>query len=562
MKTLVSQLSYFLQKRTSQRNLKLLVRLFFVFLGIVALFSVLFHFLMQREGHEHTWITGFYWTLTVMSTLGFGDITFHTDLGRAFSVIVLLTGILYMLVLFPFTFIQFFYAPWMEAQSEIRAPRQLPASTRSHVLITNYDTVTQALISKLESYQIPYHLIVPDLAEALRLYDLGVRVVVGELDDPETYRRMRVDQAALVAATNTDAANTNVAFTVRELAPNVPIVTTANDSASVDILELAGGSRVLQLDQMLGESLARRTLCSDVRAHMIGQYGGLFIAEASASGTSMVGQTLASIGLRSELGVTVVGVWERGVFQAARFETVIGINTILVLAATAEQLDQFNERYRAEGISDSPVIIIGAGRVGRAAALALAARGVDYRIVDQDSEPALDKDKHIVGNAAELEVLKKAGIMEAPTVIITTHEDDTNVYLALYCRRLHADIQIISRVTLERNISTLHRAGADFVMSYASMGAGAIFNFLEGGDMLMIAEGLGVFKVKIPKSLAGRSIEDNRIRRRTGCTVIALKTGPDQQINPDPHEPLPDEGELILIGSTDGESRFIDSFYT
>ena len=276
----------------------------------------------------------------------------------------------------------------------------------------------------------------------------------------------------------------------------------------------------------------------------------------------MVGQTLAGIGLRSELGVTVVGVWERGVFQAARFETVIGINTILVLAATAEQLDQFNERYRAEGISDSPVIIIGAGRVGRAAARALAARGVDYRIVDQDPERALDKDKHIVGNAAELEVLKKAGFMEAPTAIITTHEDDTNVYLALYCRRLRADIQIISRVTLERNIVTLHRAGADFVMSYASMGAGAIFNFLEGGDMLMIAEGLGVFKVKVPKSLAGRSIADNRIRRRTGCTVIALKAGPDQQINPDPQEPLPDEGELILIGSTDGESRFVTAFCT
>ena len=183
-------------------------------------------------------------------------------------------------------------------------------------------------------------------------------------------------------------------------------------------------------------------------------------------------------------------------------------------------------------------------------------------MVDQDPERALDKDKHIVGNAAELEVLKKAGIMEAPTVIITTHEDDTNVYLALYCRRLRADIQIISRVTLERNIVTLHRAGADFVMSYASMGAGAIFNFLEGGDMLMIAEGLGVFKVKVPKSLAGRSIADNRIRRRTGCTVIALKAGPDQQINPDPQEPLPDEGELILIGSTDGESRFVTAFCT
>nr|MBF0222247.1 hypothetical protein [Desulfobulbaceae bacterium] len=36
---------------------------------------------MMYEGREFSWITGFYWTLTVMSTLGFGDITFQTDLG-------------------------------------------------------------------------------------------------------------------------------------------------------------------------------------------------------------------------------------------------------------------------------------------------------------------------------------------------------------------------------------------------------------------------------------------------------------------------------------------------
>ena len=41
--------------------------------------------------------------------------------------------------------------------------------------------------------------------------------------------------------------------------------------------------------------------------------------------------------------------------------------------------------------------------------------------------------------------------MESPAVVITTHDDDVNVYLTLYCRRLRGDIQIISRATLERN---------------------------------------------------------------------------------------------------------------
>ena len=81
---------------------------------------------MQWEGQRHSWLTGVYWTLTVMTTLGFGDITFNGDLGRFFSMIVLVSGVVFMLVLLPFTFIEFFYAPWMRAQTAARAPRELP----------------------------------------------------------------------------------------------------------------------------------------------------------------------------------------------------------------------------------------------------------------------------------------------------------------------------------------------------------------------------------------------------------------------------------------------------
>src|SRR5690606_9214507 len=103
---------------------------------LVTLYSVLFHVLMEREGQQHSWVTGFYWTLTVMSTLGFGDITFHTDAGRFFSMVVLMSGMIVLLMLLPFTFIEFFYAPWLEAQRQRRAPRELPAGTRQHVLLT------------------------------------------------------------------------------------------------------------------------------------------------------------------------------------------------------------------------------------------------------------------------------------------------------------------------------------------------------------------------------------------------------------------------------------------
>src|SRR5687767_11774509 len=105
MKFLTSQLSFFVHQSTSRRNVRLLLR-FIAVLGVMVLvYSILFHFLMAVEGRQHSWLTGFYWTLTVMSTLGFGDITFTSDLGRFFSIIVLISGMVFLLILLPFTFI-------------------------------------------------------------------------------------------------------------------------------------------------------------------------------------------------------------------------------------------------------------------------------------------------------------------------------------------------------------------------------------------------------------------------------------------------------------------------
>lgn len=559
-KGLTPQITYMMRGRTSKQNLGLLAKLMLVLLGIVTTFSIVFHILMLREGQTFSWVTGFYWTLTVMSTLGFGDITFHTDLGRIFSMCVLLTGTVFMLILLPFTFIQFFYAPWMQAQQEARAPHQLSSDVQGHVLLTRYGPVTQALIQKLDHFHYPYYLVTPDLTQAMQYYDQGINVVVGDLDNPETYEKLQIGQAALVATTATDTVNTHVAFTVRDLNPIIPIIATAEAPESVDILELAGCSTVLQLEKMLGFSLARRAQGGDSAAHVIGTYEELVIAETMVAHTPFVDKTLAEMGLRQKIGLSAVGVWERGVFQTARPDTHIGPNTVLVLAGSQEQLDLFNELFCIYTTSRAPAVIIGGGGVGQATAESLEEQGLDYHIIEQDPEIVQGLQNCILGNAADIEVLKRAGIKEATTVIITTHDDDVNVYLTLYCRRLNPGIQIISRVTQERNISTLHRAGADFVMSYASMGSNAIFNLLERSDTLMVAEGLDVFKLKIPKSLVGKTIATSAIHNNTGCTLIAIHTDTDLQINPDPNQPMPEGAEIILIGSTEGENLFIDLY--
>jgi Trk K+ transport system NAD-binding subunit len=515
----------------------------------------------EGRGDEFSWLTGFYWTLVTMTTLGFGDIVFSSDLGRAFSMVVLFSGVLYLLVMLPFTFIEFFYAPWLRAQNQARAPRELPESTRDHVIITNFDAVTAALIKKLKTYDIEYVVLEEDLQTALDMSDEGYNMVLGSVDDLETYRKLRVKNCSLVAATGTDMSNTNVAFTVREYSDHPRVVCTANSADSIDILKMAGANQVIQLGDMLGRSLARRTLGGNARVHVIGHLDKVVIGEATVQETPIIGKTIEESGLREKIGVNIVGIWERGNFILPKPDIELKNETVLVLAGTVEQLRRYDEVLSIYHVSDHPVIIIGSGRVGRGAAKALSERGINYRIVEKDpGRVPPDDDTFILGDAADINTLKKAGIDNAHSVLVTTNQDDINIYLTIYCRQLNPDMQIISRATYEKNINTLHRAGADFVMSYASMGANIFYNSIEKGEVLMIAEGLNVFEQKVGEKLAGKSLIDSNIRQITGCSVIAVIGEGEVDVNPAPSKNLKKGEELILIGKTEGEQKFYEHF--
>ncbi|MBM3778718.1 MAG: potassium channel protein [Acidimicrobiia bacterium] len=560
MRLVTTLLSAYMARGRQQANLRVLVGFVAVLAAIVVLFSVVFHVLMAREGQDHSWLTGFYWTIVAMSTLGFGDVTFTSDLGRMFSVLVVVTGTVLMLVILPFTFIQFFYAPWLEARDQARAPRQLPPSTRGHVLLTGHGPVDRSLMQRLRQFRTPFTVIVPDLAEALALDAEGVPVMLGDLDDPDTYAQARIEHAALLAVTLSDPVNANIAATARERSATVPIVALASSAASIDILQLAGCERVVHLSELMGLALARRVFGRDGRSHVIGQVDELAIAEAAAAGTPLVGQTVRETGLRERFNLNVAGVWERGRFTLGRPDIQVTPNTVLLLAGSPADLDAYDAALAVPSRTTTTAVIIGGGRVGRATAHALADRGVDYRIVEQVAGRSRDPERTVVGDAADLDVLNDAGIRDTTCVAVTTHEDAVNIYLTLYCRRLRPDMLILSRATLERNASTLHRAGADFVFSYASMGANAIFNALRGQRMLLVAEGLDVFKTPVPKSLVGRTLADSRLRQLTGCNVLAIRAGRPVSGRVDVSMPLPGDAELILIGDREAEDRFFERY--
>ena len=566
MKFSTSQMLVFFQERRTQRNVRALMKFILILALLIFVYSILFHIIMEREGQHHSWMTGFYWTLTVMSTLGFGDITFQSDLGRFFSMVVLVTGIVFLLVLLPFTIIQFFYAPWVDAVEAARTPRQVSPDETGHVILINHDAVTEDLIARLDQSGNSYVLLVPDFDEASRLHDMGIRVVFGPLDHLSTYSHARVESAALIAATSDDVTNTNVAFMAHQIAPDVQIVATSTNPTATAILKHAGATRVFQLGELVGQALARCMVGGDSMTHVVGSIDGLLIAEANANRTPMVGKTIQENRL-SDLGVSVIGLWDRGEFHPATPGTVVTEYTIMMLAGSEDQLTNYDEAFVIYNVSANPVLIIGWGKVGAAAGAALSKRGVNWRAVELDPGLAQNagefSDRIMVGDATDPEVLKRAGLMEAPAVLITTHDDSLNIYLAIYCRSVRPDAQLISRSTLKQNIETLHKAGADFVQSYASMGSTSILNQLTGDRIANIAEGLDLFSRPVPASLENQLLSECGVRDRTGCTIIAIRD-PDNGLIPTPlaSTVLRAGQELVLAGGAEAESMFIEAYGT
>jgi len=305
--------------------------------------------------------------------------------------------------------------------------------------------------------------------------------------------------------------------------------------------------------------LSRRVLRTSTRSNVIGSIDSLLIAEAPAMRTSLVGKTLQQSTLRETTGITVVGVWERGTFEIPTAATLINTTTVLLLAGSAEQLKNYDEQIGGSQKLRAPVLVLGGGRVGRAAAEALEEGGIDYRIIEKNKK-FVEDDKYIYGSAADINTLTRAGIKDAPSIIITTHDDPTNIYLTIYCRRLRPDIQIICRANLDRNISKLHTAGADLVMSYASLAANTILNLLKPDEVLMLAEGLNVFRAGMPSSLVGKSLGESQIRMQTGCSVIAINHDGEMVSNPDPAVHFRENDELILIGTDDAEKLFLEMY--
>lgn len=107
---------------------------------------------------------------------------------------------------------------------------------------------------------------------------------------------------------------------------------------------------------------------------------------------------------------------------------------------------------REEQDADMKIVILGCGRVGAALAQLMAGEGHDVTIIDQDSAAfnrlgeGFPREKMVLGNGADEDVLKRAGIKRADAFIAVTNGDNRNILAAQVAQHIFQVPKVMCRI--------------------------------------------------------------------------------------------------------------------
>lgn len=169
----------------------------------------------------------------------------------------------------------------------------------------------------------------------------------------------------------------------------------------------------------------------------------------------------------------------------------------------------------------------------------------------------------LIGDPAEDEVLKQAGIERARGFLLSLPTDEENLFVTLTARSLNAHIRIVAKGIDPKTENKLKKAGADIVVSPSFIGGmrmvsemvrPVVATFLD--TMLRDRErALRVEEVKVEKgsALEGKTIEEAKIEEKSRALLVALKKREtaDYEFNPQKERKIQEGDILIFVGSPD-----------
>lgn len=525
---------------------------------VVTTYAVVYQWSMAVfEGESVTLLQSAQVVMEAITTSGFGG---HAPWSHpVLNLIVLLmnlTGVLLVFLAVPV-----FVVPLFREVFQTHPP--IETGQTNHVIICRHTPRGDALAKVLADHDREYVFIEPDRETAISLHEAGVNVIAGDPESARTLERANLEAAAGVVADAADDTNASIALTVREMRPDVRVVTLVEDPSLADYHRLAGADAVLSPRQLIGRSLARQvpTVTTTLIDDEVDIGADVEFAEVNVIPHGpLAGREIRESRLREEYGYDAVGVWTGQQFNSP-VDTSLTLRPgmRLLVAGPPERLEALRDSLDStvHPFSTRSVLVAGYGRAGQSAASMLSGTGMSVTVLDRERLDAVD----VVGDVRDVDTLKSAGVEDATAAIITVNDDTTAVFATLIMRELNPNLYLIVRANRVDSKTKLARAGADHVQSLAAISGQMMAETLLD-DVQDLLPGAQVRIVHRPVGqLAGHTLAEADVREVTGATVLAVTRADTLYTNPDPHAFHLTAGDKVLIAGTEVSVQQFESRY-
>ncbi|MCL9814534.1 cation:proton antiporter domain-containing protein [Natranaeroarchaeum aerophilus] len=237
--------------------------------------------------------------------------------------------------------------------------------------------------------------------------------------------------------------------------------------------------------------------------------------------------------------------------------------TVILQAGIARQIADYLE------VSPMRTIIIGAGRVGLSLAERLEQDGENVLIIDEDSD-AVERSRErgfrtIEGDGTDADVLERAEIDRAKTVVAATPDDDVNLLACQLARTTFNVEKIASRVNQPSNVDAFESLGVRAIdLSMAT--AWSLENVLERPSLSSWMNEIGrtgdVQEIEVTaEGLVGKTIAELNAEIPDGCIVGLLTHSNGKTEVPTGDHTLAEGDRITFIGQVDAVDRAVKRFH-
>lgn len=538
-------------RRIVQRMVLLILVIFVASVFLTRVFFEIF------EGRTITLMQSIMFVVQTYTTTGYGELLpFTSDIMHLYASVQMVLGT--GLILFGLATAG---GAWMQTHFQEIPAKKAPKNMRNHFIICGYSPLTDSLLNELLKLELPYVIIEKNLATVRELMHHHYNVLLGDPAEEQVLESAGLYHAKALIATGTDDTNVHIVLEARSLS-KIPILVAVENETQREALELAGATEIISPKQILGEELARlassnlnKRLVSD-----IGQLGDLFVMEFPIGMyCQYANQTILQSNIREETGVTILGLWENGVFRFVDSpHMVLSEESMVVVLGTQDQLKALDDNmsihlYTASGARHR-FVVAGYGDVAQRTVQLLLEQKNEVTLIVR--EP-VEEHPHVVGDPTSRTVLKEAGIEEATTFIISAATDEQAIFSALMARQMNPTLRIYVRANSHTNIKKLYRAGADFVLSVSKISGNIISRLLTNEPNQIIPDmDIQFFQHQVEDRLDLNTISDSEILKACKCMIIAIKRGDTIIQNPGADTLLKKDDILVMLARTSNMNQF------